>query len=112
MKGRQRSGRSYLKDNIFFVDNNQFFLYKHEGKWHTHDRFCFVKPIPPEESKIYRPVSEEPLMGIMKYPNEMLKSYGVKKGDKVVFCPDSEYEFTVDGEKLFRIFDHQIAVVL
>lgn len=26
MKGRQRSGRSFLKDNIFFVDEDQFFF--------------------------------------------------------------------------------------
>jgi hypothetical protein len=28
MKGRQRSGRSFFKDDLFFVDNEQFFLYK------------------------------------------------------------------------------------
>ena len=30
MKGRQKSGKSFLKDNLFFVDSDQFFLYKQE----------------------------------------------------------------------------------
>ena len=25
MKGRQKSGKSFLKDNLFFVDSDQFF---------------------------------------------------------------------------------------
>ncbi len=51
-------------------------------------------------------------MGIMKYPSEELISKGVKAGDKVCFHPESEYEFNVDGEKLYRMFTHQIAIVL
>jgi hypothetical protein len=112
MYGNQRSGKSFLKDDIFFVDNDQFFLYKHNGKWKAHDRYCFVKPIPPDQSHIYKPLSEEPLMGIMKYPNKRLNELGVFEGDKVCFTPDSEYEFNVDGEKLFRIFEHQITIKL
>jgi hypothetical protein len=26
MKGREKSGKSYFKDNLFFVDNEQFFF--------------------------------------------------------------------------------------
>ncbi len=33
-------------------------------------------------------------------------------GDKVCVHPESEYEFNVDGEKLYRMFTHQIAIVL
>ena len=55
---------------------------------------------------------EEPLMGRMKYPNAYLESKGVRKGMKVGFKPESEYEFEVDGEKLYRMFDHQITLML
>jgi hypothetical protein len=34
----------------------------------------------------------------------------VKKGTKISFTPDSEYEFNIDGEKLYRIYDHQITM--
>ena len=64
------------------------------------------------ESYIYKPFSEEPLIGEMKYPNEYLKSKGVKEGDLVTFLPETEYEFNIDGEKLYRMYDHHISMVL
>ena len=34
MRGRQQSGKSYFKDDLFFIDDTQFFMYKKENKWH------------------------------------------------------------------------------
>jgi hypothetical protein len=112
MKGRRRSGRSFFKDDLFFIENDQFFLYKNENGWNSHDRFCFIEPIEAIDTYIYKPFTEEPLVGLVKYPNEYLISKGVNKGDKVTFKPESEYEFEVDGEKLYRMYDHQITMVL
>jgi hypothetical protein len=112
MKGREKSGKSYFKDNLFFVDNEQFFLYKQNDQWFSHYKYCFVEPIPAEESFLMKNFDEEPLMGKMKYPNAYLESKGVREGMKVGFKPESEYEFEVDGEKLYRMFDHQITLML
>ncbi len=112
MRGRQKSGKSFFKDDLFFIEFDQFFMYKHESNWFAHDRYCFVKPIPATESFIKKPFKEEPLMGKMVYPNEYLASKGIQSGDLVCFKPDSEYEFNVDGEKLYRMFDHQITMKL
>ncbi len=110
MKGRQQSGKSFFKDDLFFIDEEQFFMYNQGGEWHSYDRYCFVKPVPTSESYIFKPFSEEPLVGIMKYPNDYLKSKGISSGDMVCFKPESEYEFDVDGEKLYRMYDHQITI--
>jgi len=112
MKGRQKSGRSFFRDDVFFIEPDQFFMYKRDGKWFPYSRYCFVRPIAAIESYIKKPFTNEPLMGEMVYPNEYLISKGVKGGDKVCFKPDSEYEFKVDDETLYRIFDHQITIVL
>jgi len=112
MQGRQKSGKSFFKDDLFFIDSEQFFMYKHDGEWCAYDRYCFVEPIPTEESFIYKNTKEEPLVGVMKYPNNYLLSKGVKPGDRVCFTPESEYEFLVDDEKLYRIYDHQITIKL
>ena len=112
MKGRQRSGKSFFRDDTFFIDTEQFFLYKKGSTWNAYDRYCFVKPMPAIDSYIKKPFSEEPLMGIMKYPNEYLISRGINSGDHVCFTPDSEYEFEVDGEKLYRMYEHQITIKL
>lgn len=110
MKGRQKSSFSFFMDDLFFIDNDQFFMYKQDGEWHAHDRYCFVSPIPVKKSHILNPAKEEPLCGVMEYPNKQLLSMGVNKGDVVGFQPDSEYEFIVDGKKMYRMFTHQITM--
>ena len=112
MKGRQKSGKSFFKDDIFFIETDQFFMYKQDGDWKPYDRYCFVEPIPATESYIKKPFSEEPLMGRMVYPNEYLISQGVTAGQIVCYKPDSEYEFTVDDRKLYRMYDHQITIMI
>jgi len=112
IKGRRKSGKSFLKDDLFLVDNDQFYLYKQNNKWHSHDRYCFVKPIDKLDSFIEKSFKNEPLMGEVVYPNTYLKSNNIKKGDRVCYTPDSEYEFKVDGEIMFRIYDHQITIKL
>tara|TARA_B100001769_G_C21994909_1_gene534728 strand:- start:310 stop:873 length:564 start_codon:yes stop_codon:yes gene_type:complete len=111
MQGRQKSGRSFLKDNLFLVDPDQFFMYKQKNKWHAWGKYCFVKPMPIKESYIFKPGGEEPLFGVMKYINKELRDMGVKEGDEISFTPDSEYPFMIDGEKLYRMFTSQITMI-
>lgn len=110
IKGRRKSGKSFFKEDLFFIEPDQFFMYMHKGEWNAYDKYCFVRPIPAEKSYIKKPFTNEPLMGEMVYPNEKLKSYGIKPGDRVCFSPESEYEFLVDDEVLYRMFDHQITI--
>jgi hypothetical protein len=87
-------------------------MYNHKNQWYSHDRYCFVKPIDKKDSFMFKRGNEEPLMGEMVYPNSYLQEQGVGQGSQVSFQPDSEYEFEVDGEKLYRMFDHQITLKL
>jgi hypothetical protein len=112
IKGNRKSGKSFFKDDLFFVDNEQFYMYKQDGVYHSHDRYCFVKPIEVLDSFIEKSCKNEPLMGEMLYTNDYLKSQDVNPGDRVCFSPDSEYEFIIDGETLYRIYDHQLTMVL
>ena len=112
IKGRQKSGRSFLKDNLFLIDNEQFFLYKNKDTWMAHSKYCFIKPIKTKDSYLFKNCEEEPLMGIVKYINKELLDLGVSVGDRISFTPDSDYEFTVDNEKLYRMFTNNITMVL
>lgn len=112
IKGKQRSGKSFFKDDLFFIDSEQFFMYFDGERWRSYDRYCFVKPIAAFDSDLFKATNEEPLMGEMKYPNDYLEANGISAGDIVSFTPNSEYEFHVDGEKLYRVFDHQITFSL
>ena len=110
--GERRSGKSFLKDDLFLLDPDQFFAYNRGGEWYGYDRYCFVKPVPTEESYMYKSFSNEPLMGEMVIVNDCLKEYGVKKGDRVSYKPKQEYEFRVDDEVLYRLYDHSVTMVL
>ena len=112
MKGRRQSGKSYFKDNLFFIDEGQFFLYKKDNDWITYGKYCFIKPIAKKESFLSKGGRYEPLTGEIVYPNKRLKSQGINPGDKVIFQPDSEYEFFVDGELLYRMYDNNITIKL
>lgn len=112
MKGRRKSGKSFFKEDLFFIEPDQFYMYHNGSEWVPYGRYCFIKPIDAKDSYIMKPFKEEPLMGIMKYANEYLISKGINNGDEVCFEPESEYEFDVDGEKLYRIFDHNITIKL
>ena len=90
VRGRQKSGKSFFKDDLFFIETDQFFMYKKGSTWNAYDKYCFVKPIPATESYIKKPFTNEPLIGLMKYPNQYLIDQGINKGDMVCFSPDSE----------------------
>lgn len=110
MRGRRQSGKSFFKDDIFFVDYDQFFAYKKDGVWHGYDRYCFIKPIPATDSYIYKAVTNEPLMGKIAIINDTLRAQGLKEGDTVCYKPFQEYEFKVDEEILWRMYDHSITL--
>lgn len=110
IKGRRKSGRSFLRDGLFFVDSDQFFMYHNGTDWMSHDRFCFVSPIEKKDSVLSKTGRYEPLFGRMEYPSEYLSSLNVKKGDTIVFTPDSEYEFKINDMVMYRVFDHQVTI--
>lgn len=112
IRGNRKSGRSFFRENLFLIDAEQFFMYKNKDGWNAYDRYCFVRPIKATDYYLKKSFKNEPLMGEMVYPNEYLKSKGVAKGDIVCFCPESEYEFDVDGDLMYRIYDHQITMKL
>ena len=112
MYGREKSGKSFFKDDLFFIDFDQFFLYYNKEEWKSHSKYCFIKPIPPKDSFLSKRGTEEPLMGVVKYNNEELKKLGVKVGDEVSFTPESEYEFYVENEKLYRMFTNNITMIM
>ena len=111
--GSQKSGRSWLKDDLFIIDNHQFFLYKKNDQWKAYDKYCFVKPIPKKDSYILGSgVSKEPLQGELVYINKQLEDLGLKVGDHICFQPNSEYAFNVEGEDLYRVFTDNITIKL
>ena len=106
VRGKERNSRSYYKENEYFVTSDQIFLYKQNGKWQAPKGFCFVKPI--LSNNILLNEKEVPLRGIIKYVDKELND--IEKEDLVGFTPSSEYEFIVDGERLYRVPTNSISI--
>jgi len=111
MRGRPRKSPNYFKNGIYFIDAYQFYLYHDCERWNSVGEYCFVKPIEKENSYLYEEGAEDHT-GIIKYSNNTLDKLGVKKGDKVNFTKDSEYEFEINNEKLYRMRAIDICTVL
>lgn len=100
MKGKQRSGRSWFKDDMFFIDDQQFFMYSDGDQWICNPKFSFLKP------------SKQEQIAEVRYIGSDLSDKGVSVGDKVGFISGLEYEFYIDGEKLIRMYNKYITMKL
>jgi len=105
VRGVEQNSRSYWEDNKYFVKSDQIFLYKRNNEWHAPKGYCFIKPI---ESNNILLEKEVPLRGIIKYVDKELKD--INKEDLVGFTPSSEYEFIVNGERLYRVLTNSISI--
>ena len=114
MQGVQKSGRSWFKDDLFFIDEMQHYMYHNGKEWNTVGHYSFIEPIAMEQKddELYMNVKELPLTGKMRYPSEAMKAMGINKGDIVTYYPDMEYEFNVEDNKLYRLMDRHITVKL
>ena len=101
--GEEKNSRSYFNEDTYIISQDQIFLYKTFWQWKTIPGFCWVKPI-----KNFNKLDidqEQPLMGIIEYADK-----GFNKGDLVGFTPNSEYEFVIHGQKLYRVLSKFITI--
>ena len=103
MRGKEKNSRSYFNEETYLVTDEQIFLYKNNNKWKSPSGYCFVKPIKAVDS--FNVDSERPLIGIVKYSDGT-----VEEGDLIGFKPSSEFEFVIDGERLYRVLSHFITI--
>ena len=109
VKGEEKNSRSYIDENTYCVKQDQIYSYNRNNQgWKTLNGYCFVKPIKSNDN--FTTEKEEVLVGIMKYMDPLLKEYNISEGDLVGFTPNSEYEFVINGEKLYRILTTDISL--
>ena len=103
VKGVERNSRSYFNESTYFINHDQIFLYKKNKKWIAPKGYCFVKPL--KAKNPFNIEMEKPLQGIVKYSDGT-----VKVNELVGFTPNSEYEFIVDGQRLYRVLSNFITI--
>ena len=103
VKGVERNSSSYFNESTYFINHDQIFLYKKDKEWIAPKGYCFVKPLKAIDK--FNIESEKPLQGVVKYSDGI-----VETGDLIGFKPNSEYEFVVDGERLYRVLSNLITI--
>ena len=103
VKGIERNSRSYFNESTYFINHDQIFLYKRDKKWIAPKGYCFVKPL--KKQNPFNIEMEKPLQGIVKYSDGT-----VRVNELIGFTPNSEYEFIVDGERLYRVLSNFITI--
>lgn len=112
MKGRQKSGKSFFQDDIFLLDYDQFFMFNKNGSWRAKDGVCFIKPIPMKHHFLDLPGEYQPLQGEILYGSRTSDEMGLTPGMRVSFIPETEYEFRIDDQLLYRMFTDHICAEL
>lgn len=103
MQGEEKSGPCHFKDNLYIVDCDQVYLHKKEDAWNSVGDWCFIEPVEKEEEALLSLEKNQELKGRVVYSNKPLRELGVKEGEMVSFLPESEYEFDIDGQLLYKM---------
>ena len=98
-KGRERNSRSYWKEDKYIVSEDQIYLYNNKAM----PGFSFVKPL--RSNNKFTNNKEQPLVGVVKYSDGKFNI-----NDLVGFTPNSEYEFLINGERLYRVMNKFITI--
>jgi hypothetical protein len=105
VRGEEKNSSTFFKDNMYFVSFDQIYMYNNK----PHLDYCFIKPI--LNSSILDNRKEQPNVGIVKYTNNTLEALGINPGTLITFTPNSEFEFIIDGERLYCMKSNDIALV-
>jgi hypothetical protein len=103
-KDRERNSSTFFKDDLYFVSPEQIYMYNLK----PHLDYCFVKPL--KNQNILENRKEQPNVGVVKYSNSSLETLGITPGTLITFTPDSEFEFIIDGERLYCMKSNDIAL--
>ena len=99
VKGVERNSRSYWKEDKYIISEDQIYLYNNKAM----PAYSFVKPLKAIEK--FNTETERPLIGIVKYSDG---NFNIN--DLVGFMPNSEYEFVINGERLYRVMNKFITI--
>ena len=108
IRGEEKNSKSFFKDDLYFVQPDQIYLYKNNDRWHTVNDRCFISPIKNTDNRLSD--QEQYLIGVLKYGNSALEALEINEGDLVGYKPFGEYDFVVDGKRLYCMKSNDIVI--
>ena len=108
IRGNEKNSKSYFKDNLYFVQLDQIYLYKRSNKWKSFGDRCFIAPL--KNNDEINTSLEQSLIGVLKYGNSALEALEINEGDVVGYTPFGEYDFIVDNKRLYCMKSNDIVI--
>lgn len=109
-KGIPMESSFYIKDGLFYVEPNLIYMVIRDGKYKAIHDNIFIEPI--KENDKWEGENEKKHVGILKYGDNFTKSLGINEGDKVVYRKNCEYEFEIDGQRLYMMKNNRVLAKL
>ena len=107
-KGEEVNSSKFFKEDMYFCQLDQIYLYKNNSTWQAFNDRCFVVPVVNTDDLELS--KEKKYVGFLRYTNKFLKNKNLNKGDIVGFTPNSEFEFIVDDELLYCMRTKDIVI--
>ena len=108
IKNREQNSKSFYKEDMYFVMPDQIFAYKRNDVWRAVKGFSFIQPL--ENTDKFSMDKEAPLKGVIKHIDPDLMDKDIYLNSLVGFAPNSEYEFIIDGQRLYRVPTNAITI--
>ena len=105
-KGIPMQSNNFIKENLFYVDEELIYLVINEKGIKASNDNVFVEPI--TEILPWLGEVEKKHTGIVKYSNKDLNAQGVKDGDTIIFRKECEYPFNINEERLYKMSNKRI----
>ena len=108
VRGKDRNSGQYFKEDLYFCKPDQLYLYKRKDKWLAIGQRCFIKPL--KDNSVLNNETEVKHIGILKIGNSSLEALGINPGDVVGIKPGREWEFIIDGQRLYCMKSNDIVI--
>ena len=108
IKNREQNSKSFYKEDMYFVMPDQIFAYKRNDVWRAVKGFSFIQPL--ENTDKFSMDKEAPLKGVIKHIDPDVMDKDIYLNSLVGFAPNSEYEFIIDGQRLYRVPTNAITI--
>jgi len=107
-KGKEVNSSKYFKDNTYFCQLDQIYMYGRNNSWKPFNGRCFVAPIINKDDLEIK--KQKNHIGILKYGNSSLEALKISEDDVVGFTPNSEFEFVINDELLYCMKSKDIVI--
>jgi len=107
-KGKEVNSSKYFKDNTYFCQLDQIYMYGRNNSWRPFNGRCFVAPIINKDDLEIK--KQKNHIGILKYGNSSLEALKISEDDVVGFTPNSEFEFVINDELLYCMKSKDIVI--